>query len=654
VTQVTLPGGEVYHFAYDANGNPTQVVMPAGASNGLAYTVDNLLASYTPPGNAPYAFSHDLNGDVTQVTLPGGRAEQYSQDNLGRLTALSYPEAAVAFSYAAGDASNQVQRVTRTPAGGGPAQQIALAHDGSLLTSATSSGVATGTYNYRYDSSFLLAGMDLVSGSDTVTTNFTHDQDGLLTGDGPFTLTRGGPAGLASGLGDGTLSVSLSYDTLGRLVRRTHSVGGRQVYDVQLTYDNVGHIVRKVEAAGGTTHTLAYAYDADGQLTQVTQDGAVVEAYAYDADGNRISRQTGTGPAETASYDAQDRILQQGGVSYHFNADGYLVQRGSDTFQYSTRGELLQATVGGQTITYAYDGLGRRVGRTDSSGTYQYLYGNPDSAFQVTAVRAPSGQLTTLYYDEAGILFALERGGARYYVAADQVGTPRVVSDATGQVVKVLDYDSFGDLRSDSNPGFDLPIGFAGGLADGATGLVRLGSRDYDPASGRWTARDPSLYDGMQPNLYAYVGNNPVNLTDPAGLFSVGASTYDGIGVGGKISITGDGFSICGEIGLGVGDALVVDPFGGLDRTGTSVVAEAIVSDGTQSIGVGGELDDRGCAMGEAKACVGPLCAKAGTEENGAEYRRSKGKELFKDALGDLELEAEAKVAAKFCGQVKW
>ena len=46
------------------------------------------------------------------------------------------------------------------------------------------------------------------------------------------------------------------------------------------------------------------------------------------------------------------------GVTYQFNPDGQMTQRGTDTFQYSAKGELLQATVSGQTITYSYDGMG--------------------------------------------------------------------------------------------------------------------------------------------------------------------------------------------------------------------------------------------------------------------------------------------------------
>ena len=63
-----------------------------------------------------------------------------------------------------------------------------------------------------------------------------------------------------------------------------------------------------------------------------------------------------------------------------------------------------------------------------------------------------------------------------------------------------------------------LPMGFAGGLYDSDTGLVRFGARDYDPMVGRWVSKDPILFRGGQSNLYVYVGNDPVNRRDPRGL----------------------------------------------------------------------------------------------------------------------------------------
>lgn len=147
----------------------------------------------------------------------------------------------------------------------------------------------------------------------------------------------------------------------------------------------------------------------------------------------------------------------------------------------------------------------------------QYLYGNPDDPFQVTAARSSGGELTQLFYNESGLLIALERGGNRFYVATDHVGTPKVVTEAGGTPVKRLEYDSFGNETADTNPGFELPLGFAGGLPDEATGLVRFGFRDYDPQAGRWTAKDPIGF-AAGPNVYAYTDSNPVTFRDPTGL----------------------------------------------------------------------------------------------------------------------------------------
>ena len=90
--------------------------------------------------------------------------------------------------------------------------------------------------------------------------------------------------------------------------------------------------------------------------------------------------------------------------------------------------------------------------------------------------------------------------------------------DVTGNVIKRGDYDSFGNILLDTNPVFAVPLGFAGGLHDRDTGLVRFGARDYDPAIGRWTAKDPIDFAGGDVNLFNYVSADPVNKKDPTGL----------------------------------------------------------------------------------------------------------------------------------------
>lgn len=173
----------------------------------------------------------------------------------------------------------------------------------------------------------------------------------------------------------------------------------------------------------------------------------------------------------------------------------------------------------GKKITYTYDSMNRRVARTDENGTTQYLYGNPNHPFQLTAVRSPSGKLSRYHYDDFGLLFALERDNNWYYITTDQLGTPRVVCDANGELVKVLEYDSFGQVIANSNPEFELHISFAGGLIDVDTELVRFGFRDYDAVAGKWTAKDPMGFAAKNGNLYQYVNNNTINYHDPLGLY---------------------------------------------------------------------------------------------------------------------------------------
>lgn len=70
------------------------------------------------------------------------------------------------------------------------------------------------------------------------------------------------------------------------------------------------------------------------------------------------------------------------------------------------------------------------------------------------------------------------------------------MANSTGSVVKGIEYDSFGNIVNDTDPAFEVPFGFAGGLHDRDTGLVRFGYRDYDPDIGRWTAKDPVEFAG--------------------------------------------------------------------------------------------------------------------------------------------------------------
>ena len=90
----------------------------------------------------------------------------------------------------------------------------------------------------------------------------------------------------------------------------------------------------------------------------------------------------------------------------------------------------------------------------------------------------------------------------------------------------------------DTNPGFQ-PFGFAGGLYDPDTKLVRFGARDYDAQTGRWTTKDPIWFAGGQANLYAYVHSDPLNRTDASGLFDESPGAPGGMSGPGGVCIAG-------------------------------------------------------------------------------------------------------------------
>ena len=113
------------------------------------------------------------------------------------------------------------------------------------------------------------------------------------------------------------------------------------------------------------------------------------------------------------------------------------------------------------------------------------------------------------------------KGGQTYRIFTDHLGSVRlVVNTATGEVAQRLEYDAFGVVLEDTAPGYQ-PFGFAGGIYEAATGLVRFGRRDYDAEVGRWLSKDPLasiavrvLYLGDETNAYSYAVNDPIGRFD--------------------------------------------------------------------------------------------------------------------------------------------
>jgi RHS repeat-associated protein len=127
-----------------------------------------------------------------------------------------------------------------------------------------------------------------------------------------------------------------------------------------------------------------------------------------------------------------------------------------------------------------------------------------------------------VYATHANVPEYIVRGDTTYRVITDHLGSVRMVVNAmTGIPVQRIDYDEYGNVIFNSNPGFQ-PFGFAGGLYESATKLVRFGARDYDAFAGRWTAKDPIGFEGGDINLFSYSKNNPICYTDFNGKLFIG------------------------------------------------------------------------------------------------------------------------------------
>ncbi|MBZ0143937.1 MAG: AHH domain-containing protein, partial [Rhodocyclaceae bacterium] len=271
------------------------------------------------------------------------------------------------------------------------------------------------------------------------------------------------------------------------------------------------------------TAVWEYAYHPQrGWLTEVKKDTVVVASYGYDDNGNRTSWSDFWGSG-IATYDDQDRQLTAGPVDFTYTANGELLTKtaGPDVtgYLYDVRGALLAVDLpNGIEIDYLVDASGRRIGKKINGVlTKGWIYAGGLSPLAETDGSGAVTQ-TYVYATKGSVPDYLTAGGETYRIFTDHLGSVRlVVNVATGAIEQRIDYDAWGRITLDTNPGFQ-PFGFAGGLYDYQTGLVRFGARDYDPETGRWTAKDPIGFGGGSAGLFEYCGNRPVSCVDRSGL----------------------------------------------------------------------------------------------------------------------------------------
>ena len=433
---------------------------------------------------------------------------------------------------------------------------------------------------------------ETVNYADPIT--FSYDNDGLLNGAGAMTLTRDPDHGMVTGSQLGEVVDLTEHNDFGELSHCAASEGISVLLDILYDRDKAGRIKKKTETVIGGAGPVAtyYKYDSRGRLYRVCSSdacgsGDILSEYLYGDDPNdpnapgHNSNRTGgftSAGSITATYDDQDRLLGYNGTTYTYSANGELETKtdgsGTTSYVYDALGNLRQAVITDTTTTpdtvttieYVVDGQNRRIGKKVNGVLVQgFLYENQ---LRIVAELDGDGNVGSrfVYGDKVNVPEYMIRGGQTYRLITDHLGSPRLaVNTATGAVAQRMDYDEFGIVTTDTNPGFQ-PFGFAGGIYDRDTKLTRFGARDFDAQTGSWTAKDPIRFEGSDLSLYGYSLEDPINSGDPTGTsnlsqyaiilgkVSVGALKGLAGGLGGLVGNAGCGSSsIAGLAGAAAG-----------------------------------------------------------------------------------------------------
>ena len=480
VTSITNARGKVTSYTYDALGNQLTETDPLGRVTTNVYDLAGRLTSTTDPRSIQVTYAYDNANRLTTTTFPGGTVTN-TYDNAGRRTQMVDATGATAWAY---DAAGRTTSVTSP-------QGIVSYTYNAAGQRATMTQPGSRTVSYSYDTAGRLASL---TDWGARTTTFGYNADSQRT-----TVTR-----------PGALVTTNSYNAAGWLTGVEHKKNATVLQTFTYTYDAAGNRTSQV----GPNGTESYTLDALGRLTSATIPSQGTTTYSYDANGNRLTKVNGA-TTTNYTYDDADQLTLEGATSYTYDNAGNMTARGTSTYTYDWRGRMTSSTTGGTTTTYTYDGNDVRVKKQTGAATTTYLW-DRESGLPLLIDDGTNG------YVHQGTGNPLTQttlaGGTPKWLLTDALGSVRGAADAAGALTGSANYDSFGAPYGTDSTGSAL--GYTGEQRDSETGFEFLRARYYNPASGRFTARD-SLFpagEGTQGfNRYVYAGNNPTTWTDPTG-----------------------------------------------------------------------------------------------------------------------------------------
>ncbi|MEQ8788186.1 MAG: RHS repeat-associated core domain-containing protein [Pirellulaceae bacterium] len=505
----------------------------------------------------PRDFDYDDAGNLVEKTDRNGLVTEFTYDNLYRLTqevwkdgmstvnTLDFTYDAAGQMTAASDDNSSYEytydglgRVTYLEIdNGGPLVNFTQGFNliGSRTALATDiddgGGVDDDFQNvYTYDNLQRLTRVDQVGqmGGNTVAekrVDFGYNAAGQYNTITRYKDTDGGGTHLVA-------TSAYDYDDIGRLTDLTHTHDTTTIADYDWTFDAFSRITSlSFTSSVGNDGDSDYTYDDTGQLIDADHDYQTDEAYTYDENGNRTIGSYTTGDNNLLSTD--------GTYNYSYDDEGNRVLKtnistGDYTeYEWDHRNRLTRIAQYNSSDTlqheveYTYDVFNRRITKeidADGAGgggvdTIQYVYDDDDIVFAFDG----SDALTNRYLHGPmvdQVLADEDDMGDVLWALTDNLGSVRDLVENDGTVANHITYDAYGNITSETAPSVDFIYAYTGRERDEESDLQFNRARYYDPNIGQWTSEDPIGFEAGDANVRRYVGNSPLNHTDPTGLLS--------------------------------------------------------------------------------------------------------------------------------------
>jgi RHS repeat-associated protein len=527
---VTDANGNLTQYGYDANGNPISTTYADGSIERLTYDALGNPTTLTNRRDHVTQYAYDTSGRLLSKTFADGSQVTYHYDPRGNLTSTTDTQGTTTLTY---DANDQLMQIAYP---GGRFLHYTYDAAGRRTQMVDQDGF---TVNYTYDAVGMLARLTDSTGKAIIT--YTYDAVGRLRredkGNGTFTTYEYDLAGelmhLVNHAPDGSVSsrFDYTYDNLGQRATMT-TLDGQWTY----TYDDIGQLMHAVfvsnNPAAAPNQDLQYSYDAAGNRTQTIINGATTMYVS-----NNLNQYTTIGTSHL-----------------HYDADGNLISQtdgsGTSTYTYNDESRLTGGVIpDGSRWSYQYDAIGNRISTTFNGQQTNYLV-DPVGLGSVVGQYNASGGLVAHYTQGLGLISRIDSTGAAAYYDFDGIGSTAGLSGPAGTYINHYSYLPFGEQFTSSvtvaNP-FTY-IGQLGVMQDG-NGLAFMRARSYTSANGRFISVDPLRI--LLPNWYAYAGNNPLSLIDPLGLESGGTEEEcpPGLGFKQRQDILTNPINTSGEIG---------------------------------------------------------------------------------------------------------